>query len=70
MAGKSALIILAAQSKVRNKRSIGSMDLQGREGGHGGRGRGHCTMMLNGVDVLDPLRNFTSNEWCRLIESS
>jgi hypothetical protein len=36
--------------------------------GRGGGGR-HGAQILNGVDVSDPMRNFTSDEWKRLCES-
>jgi hypothetical protein len=46
----------------------------GRGGGNGRGGGGnsrnqHPPMMLNGVDVSNPMRNFTSDEWKRLRES-
>jgi hypothetical protein len=47
----------------------------GGRGGGNGRGGGrnlrnrHPPMLLNGVDVSDPMRNFTSDEWKRLRES-
>ena len=46
-------------------RGRGRFSHGGRRGGHGGRGgRGddHCTK-INGIDVSDPNRSFTSEEW-------
>jgi hypothetical protein len=59
MAAQIALIFPAAQSKIRNKRRIGAMDLRG--GGCGSRGP--RTTMLNGVDMSDPRRSFSPDEW-------
>jgi hypothetical protein len=67
MAAQIALIFPAAQSDIRNKRRIGAMDSRG--GGRGGRGRGRRTTMLNGVDVLDPTRSFSPDEWAKLVEA-
>ena len=66
MTAQIAMIFLAAQSDIRNKRRIGAMD--SRSGGRGGRGRCRPTTMLNGVDVLDPTRSFSPNEWEKLVE--
>jgi hypothetical protein len=66
MAAKIALIFLAAQSNIRNKRRIGAMDSRG--GGRGGQGRGRRTTMLNGVDVSDPPHSFSPDEWAKLVE--
>ena len=69
MAGQIALIFPAAQSEVRNKRRIAAVDSRGGRGdGRGGRGRGRRTTMLNGVDVSDPTRSFTPDEWGKLQE--
>ena len=38
----------------------------GRSGGRGGRGGDRFATMINGVDVLDPTRAFTDDEWSRL----
>jgi hypothetical protein len=65
MAAQIALIFPEAQSDIRNKLRIGAMDSRG--GGRGGRGRGRCTTMLNGVDVSDPTRSFTPMEWGKLL---
>jgi hypothetical protein len=67
MAGQIALIFPAAQGEVRNKRRIASMDSRGRGDGRG-RGRGRRTTMMNGVDVSDPTRSFTPDEWKKLQE--
>jgi hypothetical protein len=42
----------------------------GRSGGGGNAQNWNPQLMLNGVDVSDPMRNFTSNKWKRLQESS
>ena len=62
MAAQIALIFPAAQSEIRNKHCIGSMDLRGC----GGRGRG----ILNGVDVSDPTRSFTPDNLAKLVEGN
>jgi hypothetical protein len=85
MSGQIALLFPAATSDLRNKRKIsavaqghpgGSGSAGGRGGRHGGRmnaGRGgggrHGSQVINGVDVSDPMRSFTSDEWKRLRES-
>jgi hypothetical protein len=85
MSGQIALLFPAATSDLRNKRKISAVTqvhsggpggAGGRGGRHGGRmnaGRGgggrHGALILNGVDVSDPMRNFTSDEWRRLRES-
>jgi hypothetical protein len=81
MAGQIALLFPAATNELRNKRKIsavnagpGTPNLGRGRGGRGGGGRGgggrHGNAhMLNGVDVSDPMRNFTSDEWKRLRES-
>ena len=66
MAAQIALFLLATQGKIRNKRCIGAMDSRG--GGRGGRGRGRYTTLLSGVDVSDPSRSFSPNEWRKLVE--
>jgi hypothetical protein len=85
MAGQIALLFPAATSDLRNKRKISAVaqghgggpgGAGGRGGRHGGRnagrgsgGRHGNTQFLNGVDVSDPMRNFTSDEWKKLRES-
>ena len=66
MAAQIALIFPAAQSDIRNKRRIGAMYSRG--GGRGGQGRGRRTTMLNGVEVSDPTRSFSPEEWAKLVE--
>jgi hypothetical protein len=80
MAGQIALLYPAASTDVRNKRKISAV-AQGRgrgrgrcggrnAGGRGGGGGRHGNpQILNGVDVSDPMRSFTSDEWKRLRES-
>jgi hypothetical protein len=41
----------------------------GRGGGGGNARNRNPPLLLNGVDVSDPMRNFTSDEWKRLRES-
>jgi hypothetical protein len=69
MAGRITLIFPAAQGQVRNKRRIASMDLRGRGDGRS-RERGRRTTMMSGVDVSDPRRSFTPNEWNKLQEGN
>ena len=40
--------------------------VRGGRDGRGGRRGGTMQMMINGVDVLDPNRNFAANEWTSL----
>ena len=70
MAGQIALIAPAAHSELRNKRRIAAVDTNGRGFGRGGRGRGRRTTMLNGVDVSNPTRSFTPDEWAKLQEGN
>jgi hypothetical protein len=84
MAGQIALLFPAAMSDLRNKRKISAVGAQGGSGGAGGRsghhggrmnagrgggGRHGNAQFLNGVDVSDPMRSFTSEEWKKLRES-
>jgi hypothetical protein len=83
MASQIALLFPGADPEQRNKRKISAVSrTDGRgHGGRGGRqggrmnaraGGGGChgnPQILNGVNVSDPLRNFTSGEWKRLRES-
>jgi hypothetical protein len=64
----------------RQKRSIGAVHTAGRSGGGRGRGRsrgsrgrgaggrrgGQMKVVMNGVDVTDVTRNYTSDEWEKL----
>jgi hypothetical protein len=82
MAGQIALLYPAASMDLRNKRKISAVAQtsgrgrgRGRCGGRnaggrgGGGGRHGNPQILNGVDVSDPVHNFTSDEWKRLRES-
>jgi hypothetical protein len=83
MASQIALLFPGAEPEQRHKRKISAVSKTdgrgngGRGGRHGGRmnaragggGRHGNPQILNGVDVSDPLRNFTSDEWKRLRES-
>jgi hypothetical protein len=65
-------------TNVENVRSIGAVSSSSRRGGrglgrarhggnHGGNnGRGWHRVVMNGVDVTDISRNFTSDEWEKL----
>jgi hypothetical protein len=41
----------------------------GRGHGGGGQGRGNNASIINGVNISDPTRNFTSAEWDALGDS-
>jgi hypothetical protein len=83
MAGQIALLYPASNGELRNKRKISAVAQtagrgrgrgrcsggRGAGGRGGGGGRHGSTQILNGVDVSDPMRNFTSDEWKRLRES-
>jgi hypothetical protein len=84
MASQIALLFPGADAEQRNKRKISAVSKTdgrgpggGRGGRHGGRmnaragggGRHGNPQILNGVDVSDPLRSFTSDEWKQLRES-
>ena len=45
---------------MRDKRESGG---RGGQDGRGGRGGGRSLTMINGVDVSDLTRKFTSDEW-------
>ena len=61
----------------RNKRTIGAVQSGGRRnqhgrgrgrqhgnaGGRGGKSEGRMKVTMNGIDVTDVSRNFTSDEW-------
>ena len=49
----------------RGGRGRGRTGSRGGRGGRGGRGRGNSvnTHVINGIDVTDPMRNFTAQEW-------
>jgi hypothetical protein len=85
MAEQVALLYPSSNKDAGNKRKIsaveqhtpggrGSGGRDNRNGGQpkgrtGGGGRRGHQQFLNGVDVSDPMRNFTSDEWKRLRES-
>jgi hypothetical protein len=83
MAGQIAILFPAAAMTpdTRYKRKISVANTQGRGRGRfntpGGRGLGPQTVhpnrlhmgVVNGVDITDPTRTFTSDEWNRLRES-
>jgi hypothetical protein len=82
MPNQIAILFPAANNKLHNKRRIlavaqmsGCGRGRGRYGSHGAGGRGGsgghhgAPQILNGVDVSDPMRTFTSDEWKRLCES-
>jgi hypothetical protein len=83
MASQIALLFLGAEPEQCNKHKISAVSQGGRGngGGHAGRqggrmnaragggGRHGPHQVLNGVDVSDPLRNFTSDVWKKLRES-
>jgi hypothetical protein len=50
----------------RGRGRTGNRGGRGRGGGY--QGRGNHTNMINGVDISDPTRNFTSQEWDTLGE--
>jgi hypothetical protein len=65
MAGQIAVIFPAASlpfdQRPKRKISAASTNRAGR--GRFGRKQGPLPMMANGVDITDPNRNFTSDEW-------
>jgi hypothetical protein len=63
--GKNKRSIGATTTNTRNTRGSGGRG-RGRSGGRGNQNGGCMKVMMNGVDVSDIHRNFTSDEWDKL----
>jgi hypothetical protein len=63
--GKNKQSIGATTTNTRNTRGSGRRG-RGRSGGRGNQNGGRMKVMMNGVDVSDIHRNFTSDEWDKL----
>jgi hypothetical protein len=63
--GKNKRSIGATTTNTRNTRGSGGRG-RGRSGGRGNQNGGRIKVMMNGVDVSDIHRNFTSDEWDKL----
>ncbi|KAI2490039.1 hypothetical protein MHU86_24554 [Fragilaria crotonensis] len=63
--GKNKRSIGATTTNTRNTRGSGGRG-RGRGGGRGNQNGGRMKVMMNGVDVSDIHRNFTSDEWDKL----
>jgi hypothetical protein len=67
--GKKRGIYAIDTRHARGGRGRGRTGYRGRHGGRGGRGGGrgrgnsNNTHLMNGIDVSDPTRNFTTQEW-------
>jgi hypothetical protein len=77
IAGQIAVLFPAVNTDMRPKRKISA--LEGNQNGRGRGGRARYTgarngirgnpTMFHGVDVSDPTRNFTTEEWTKLREA-
>ena len=63
--GKNKRSIRAKTTNTRNTRGSGGRG-RGRSGGRANQNGGRMKVMMNGVDVSDIHRNFTSDEWDKL----
>jgi hypothetical protein len=73
LAGQISLIYSESNNDAdgRNKRRISAVDQNHNAGGRGRQrgGRNNGQNMINGVDVSNPNRNFSNDEWHRLRDS-
>jgi hypothetical protein len=64
--GKNKRSIGATTTNTRNTRGSGGGRGRGRNGGRANQNGGRMKVMMNGVNVSDIYRNFTSDEWDKL----
>lgn len=81
MAAQIFNIFPGVTRESRNRRQISGMSTGNQRGGQGGgqglsrgrgrgRGSGRERVFISGVDIADPYRNFTREEWTKLSEDN